>query len=62
MIDVLLTYVRSTKGLCRYEEIVTEGQRPLLGAIYLAKERLGAKPPKQVTLSVTTGGVVDAAS
>ena len=62
MISVTLQYVRGTKGLCRYEEVISEGQQALLGALYVAKERLGGKPPKQIMLSITTQGGLDAAS
>ena len=54
-IHVCLTYIRSTKGLCRYEEEVREGKPALVGTMYFSKEWLGAKPPKTVTVTVTGG-------
>ena len=49
---MLLLYVRSTKGLCRYEEEVAEGQQAVVGVLYIAKSRLGEKAPKRMTLTL----------
>ena len=50
-LSVQLKYIRSTKGLCRYEEVDTK----TLGAIYLSKGRLGDKPPKAITITIEEG-------
>lgn len=50
-IHLRLKYVRSTKGLSRYEEA---GDHPIIGVLYLAKACLGEKPPACV--EVTIGG------
>lgn len=66
-ITIHLTYVRSTKGMCRYiegalvmdEETQTAKEvlvkAPLVGVLYLSKERLGAKPPKSIVVTITGG-------
>ena len=59
LLQVSLTYVRMTKGLCRYEEEVKEGEKALMGVMYLAKERLGDKPPKRVTLTLEGSDATD---
>ena len=50
--SIPLTYVRSTKGLCRYEENVRDGEAPMLGVVYVSKARLGTKAPKRLTLTL----------
>lgn len=62
LVEVHLSYVRSSQGLCRYIEGRLEEQEgvkkevlvehPLVGVIYLSKARLGAKPPKGIRLVV----------
>ena len=56
--SIPLTYVRSTKGLCRYEENVRAGEAPMLGVLYVSKARFGTKAPKRLVLSLEE--VVDA--
>ena len=54
MIQATLTYVRRTKGLCRYEEVPSDSG-PLVGVLYLAKSRLGEEPPQTITVTITGG-------
>lgn len=59
-ISVSLTYVRSTKGLLRYEEEVPKGKHPLVGVLYVTKEWFDGKAPKVLRLTVTAEEKQDA--
>lgn len=64
-LHVTLQYSRGTKTLGRYiegtlkvtetgkEEVFVE--QPLIGVLYVRKERLGDKPPKVLTVTITGG-------
>ena len=55
-LTITLVYERSTQGLCRYEEVEEAGRKTMVvGALYLSKERLGDKPPKVLTVTITGG-------
>lgn len=52
---ISLTFERETPNTIRYSEDVAEGERGIIGTIYILKSALGKTVPKTVKVTVETG-------
>ena len=50
-----LTFEREkeTKNTVRFQEVVSDGEQPVIGPLYVQKHALGSEPPKTVTLTIS---------
>jgi hypothetical protein len=55
MIEYELTFEqeKETKNTVRFQEVVIDGEQPVIGPLYIQKHALGSEPPKTVTVTVS---------
>jgi len=43
---------KETKNTVRFQEVVKDGEQPVIGPLYIQKHALGATPPQTVSLTI----------
>ena len=49
---IKLEFEKETKGTLRFKEIAEENENPIVGTIYIRKEFLKEKRPKQIEIAL----------